>query len=113
MGTVLGYLRPHGVRVACGVTVKFTAALLELVLPLLLEHIVDVSVPARDLAAIWICGGLMAALGRPFATSPPTAWRRGCPWRLQRLCGVTCTAGPSASPAPRWTGFPPPPWCPG
>ena len=62
MGTVLGYLRPHGVRVACGVTVKFTAALLELVLPLLLEHIVDVSVPARDLAAIWICGGLMAAL---------------------------------------------------
>ena len=38
MGTVLGYLRPHGVRVACGVTVKFTAALLELVLPLLLEH---------------------------------------------------------------------------
>lgn len=62
MGTVLGYLRPHGVRVACGVTVKFTAALLELVLPLLLEHIVDVSVPARDLAAIWLCGGLMAAL---------------------------------------------------
>ena len=62
MGTVLGYLRPHGVRVACGVTVKFTAALLELVLPLLLEHIVDVSVPAGDLAAIWLCGGLMAAL---------------------------------------------------
>ncbi len=62
MGTVLGYLRPHGVRVACGVTVKFTAALLELVLPLLLEHIVDVSVPARDLTAIWFCGGIMAAL---------------------------------------------------
>ncbi|MCI8813472.1 MAG: ABC transporter ATP-binding protein, partial [Oscillibacter sp.] len=56
------YLRPHGVRVACGVTVKFTAALLELVLPLLLEHIVDVSVPARDLTAIWFCGGIMAAL---------------------------------------------------
>ena len=62
MGTVLGYLRPHGVRVACGVTVKFTAAMLELVLPLLLEHIVDVSVPARDLTAIWFCGGIMAAL---------------------------------------------------
>lgn len=62
MGTVLGYLRPHGVRVACGVTVKFTAALLELVLPLLLEHIVDVSVPAQDLTAIWVCGGIMAAL---------------------------------------------------
>ncbi len=62
MGTVLGYLWPHGRRVACGVTVKFTAALLELVLPLLLERIVDVSVPAGDLAAIWLCGGLMAAL---------------------------------------------------
>ena len=62
MSTVLGYLRPHSRRVACGVTVKFTAALLELVLPLLLERIVDVSVPAGDLAAIWLCGGLMAAL---------------------------------------------------
>ena len=62
MGTVLGYLRPHGVRVACGVTVKFTAALRERVLPLLLEHIVDVSVPAQDLTAIWVCGGIMAAL---------------------------------------------------
>lgn len=62
MGTVLGYLRPHARRVACGVTVKFTAALLELLLPLLLEHIVDVCVPARDLPAIWRCGGLMAAL---------------------------------------------------
>ncbi len=62
MSTVLGYLRPHSRRVACGVTVKFAAALLELVLPLLLEHIVDVSVPAGDLAAIWLCGGLMAAL---------------------------------------------------
>lgn len=62
MSTVLGYLRPHSRRVVCGVTVKFAAALLELVLPLLLEHIVDVSVPAGDLAAIWLCGGLMAAL---------------------------------------------------
>ena len=28
--TILGYLRPHAPRVAVGVTVKFTAALLEL-----------------------------------------------------------------------------------
>ena len=77
MGTVLGYLRPHGVRVAFGVTVKFTAALLELVLPLLLEHIVDVSVPARDLTAIWFCGGIMAALAfvavNPFSYKPDYA----------------------------------------
>ena len=62
MGTVLGYLRPHARRVACGVTVKFTAALLELALPRLLEHIIRVCVPARDLPAIWRCGGMMAAL---------------------------------------------------
>ena len=62
MGTVLGYLRPHARRVACGVTVKFTAALLELALPLLLEYIIRVCVPARDLPAIWRCGGMMAAL---------------------------------------------------
>ena len=28
MGTVLGYLRPYGRRVACGVTIKFAAAVL-------------------------------------------------------------------------------------
>ena len=39
MKTILGYLRPHAPRVAVGVTVKFTAALLELLLPLLLARI--------------------------------------------------------------------------
>ena len=62
MGTVLGYLRPYGRRVACGVAIKFTAAVLELILPLLLAHIIDTLVPAGDLAAIWRMGGLMALL---------------------------------------------------
>ncbi len=62
MRTVLGYLRPYAARVACGVTVKFTAAMLELVLPLLLARVIDVLVPAGDPAAIWRTGGLMAAL---------------------------------------------------
>ena len=59
MKTILGYLRPHAPRVAVGVTVKFTAALLELLLPLLLAHIIDDCVPARDLPAVWRAGGLM------------------------------------------------------
>lgn len=75
MGTVLGYLRPYARRVACGVTVKFTAALLELALPLLLEYIIHVCVPARDLAAIWRCGGLMAALALGAAACNITANR--------------------------------------
>ena len=62
MGTVLGYLRPYARRVACGVAIKFTAAVLELILPLLLAHIIDTLVPAGDLAAIWRVGGLMALL---------------------------------------------------
>ena len=52
MGTVLSYLRPHARRVVLGVSIKFTAALLELALPLLLAHIIDDCVPARDLGAI-------------------------------------------------------------
>jgi galactose-1-phosphate uridylyltransferase family 2 len=49
--TILGYLRPHAPRVAVGVTVKFSAAVQELLLPLLLAHIIDDCVPARDLPA--------------------------------------------------------------
>ena len=59
MKTILAYLRPHAPRVAVGVTVKFTAAVLELLLPLLLAHIIDDCVPARDLPAVWRAGGLM------------------------------------------------------
>ena len=62
MGTVLGYLRPYGRRVACGVAIKFTAAVLELILPLLLAYVIDTLVPAGDPAAIWQVGGLMALL---------------------------------------------------
>ena len=57
--TILSYLRPHAPRVAVGVTIKFTAAVLELLLPLLLAHIIDDCVPTRDLAAIRQAGGLM------------------------------------------------------
>lgn len=59
MKTILGYLRPHAPRVAAGVTVKFTAAVLELLLPLLLAHIIDDCVPARDLPGVFRAGGLM------------------------------------------------------
>ena len=62
MGTVLGYLRPYSRRVACGVAIKFTAAVLELILPLLLAYVIDTLVPAGDPAAIWQVGGLMALL---------------------------------------------------
>ena len=62
MRTVLGYLRPYAWRAAAGAAIKFTAAILELVLPLLLARIIDELVPAGDLPAIWRAGGLMALL---------------------------------------------------
>ena len=62
MKTALRYLRPYGRRVCCGVTIKFTAAILELILPLLLAHIIDDCVPAGDLNAIWRSGGLMMVM---------------------------------------------------
>ena len=79
MKTVLGYLRPHAGRVAAGAAIKFTAAVLELILPLLLAEIIDELVPAGDTAAIWRTGGWM--LGRWAATLPPTGWPPGSPWR--------------------------------
>ena len=59
MKTILSYLRPHAPRVAAGVTVKFSAAVLELLLPLLLAHIIDDCVPAGDLPGVFRAGGLM------------------------------------------------------
>lgn len=68
MKTVLGYLRPHARRVVLGVSVKFSAAILELALPLLLAHIIDDCVPAGDLGAIRRAGlGMMVlAFGAAF-----------------------------------------------
>lgn len=62
MKVVLRYLKPYAGRVAVGVTIKFTAAILELVLPLLLATVIDDLVPARDLPAIWRTGVLMGVL---------------------------------------------------
>lgn len=62
MKTILSCLRPHAPRVAVGVTVKFSAAVQELLLPLLLAHIIDDCVPARDLPGVWRAGGLMMVM---------------------------------------------------
>ena len=75
MKTALRYLRPFARRVCCGAAIKFTAAVLELVLPLLLAHIIDVCVPAGDLEAIWRTGGLMMVMACGAALCNVTANR--------------------------------------
>ena len=62
MKTVMKYLQTYAFRAVVGMLIKFTAAICELIIPLLLERIIDVSVPAEDLQAIWLQGGLMLAL---------------------------------------------------
>ena len=75
MKTILGYLRPHAPRVAAGVSIKFTAAVLELLLPLLLAHIIDDCVPSRDLPGVWRAGGLMLVMAFGAAACNITANR--------------------------------------
>lgn len=75
MRTVLGYLRPYRLRVACGVTIKFTAAVFELALPLLLAHVLDDLVPLGDTGAIWQTGGIMLLLAFGAAACNITANR--------------------------------------
>lgn len=75
MHTVGGYLKPYIPRMTVGILIKFTAAILELVLPLLLARVIDVSVPAGDRSSIWYLGGVMAALAFAAAAANITANR--------------------------------------
>ena len=114
MKTVLGYLRPHAGRVAAGAAIKFTAAVLELILPLLLAEIIDELVPAGDTAAIWRTGGWMSllalgAVGCNITANRMAAWVSMEMTRVlrqdlyRRIQGLSCT---------QQTNSHPPPWCP-
>ena len=75
MKTVLGYLRPYWLRVTVGVTIKFSAAVFELALPLLLAHVLDDLVPLGDVSAIWRTGFVMLLLAFGAAAANITANR--------------------------------------
>ena len=92
MKVVLGYLKPYTGRVAVGVTIKFTAAILELVLPLLLAAVIDDLVPARDLPAIWRTGALMGVLAFAAAACNITANRMAAWVSMEAIsCSLTRT----------------------
>lgn len=84
MRTVLGYLRPYRFRVAVGVTIKFSAAVFELALPLLLAHVLDDLVPIGDVSAIWRTGVIMLLLAFGAAASNVTANRMAA-WVSMRI----------------------------
>ena len=60
MKQVLSYLRPQAGRTVLQVVIKFTATLLELFLPWILEHIIDEVAPTGDKRQLLLWGALMA-----------------------------------------------------
>ena len=59
MKTILQYVRPKLPVMSIQLAVKFFGTIVELLLPWMLSRILDDAVPARDVPAIWIWGGLM------------------------------------------------------
>ncbi|MBR6807799.1 MAG: ABC transporter ATP-binding protein [Clostridia bacterium] len=59
MKTLLKYLRPYAKRMSVGFTVKVLGTVVELFLPLILTHILEVVVLKRSVSQILLWGGLM------------------------------------------------------
>ena len=59
------YILPYGLFIFFTMLIKLLGAVLELLIPSLMEIMLDEKVPAGDIPAIWLCGGLMllCALG--------------------------------------------------
>lgn len=96
--------------VAAGAAIKFTAAVLELILPLLLAEIIDELVPAGDTAAIWRTGGWMSllalgAVGCNITANRMAAWVSMEMTRVlrqdlyRRIQGLSCTQADQFSPS--------------
>ena len=59
MKRVLSFLKPQTGRTAVQIFLKFTATLVELFLPWILEHIIDVVAPTGQKTQLVLWGGLM------------------------------------------------------
>lgn len=59
MGRLEAYLKPYFGYIALTITIKFLSAVAELLIPYLMEIILDEKVPAGDLGQIYIAGGWM------------------------------------------------------
>ena len=59
MKRVLSFLRPQAGRTVLQIGIKFTATILELILPWILEHIIDEVAPTGDKRQLLLWGSLM------------------------------------------------------
>ena len=61
MKLIFRYMKPYAKVIAFGMFVKLLGTMTELLLPYILEHIIDVSVPTGDLGVIFAWGALLIA----------------------------------------------------
>ena len=59
MKKILGYIRPHLGIMTVGLIIKFFASMMDLVIPSLLEKIIDEVVPQKDPKQVFFWGGMM------------------------------------------------------
>ena len=59
MKLIFRYLRVYWSSIALVMLLKLIAAFTELILPYILEHMIDYVVPQKDAKAIWLWGGMM------------------------------------------------------
>lgn len=53
------YLKPYYLRMSIGFLIKFIGSIMDLCLPWILAHIIDVIIPMQDMGMIWLWGGGM------------------------------------------------------
>ena len=59
MSLIIKYLRPYFRRMSLGLAIKLFGTVMDLLLPLILAHIIDVVAPTKDMKAVLLWGGLM------------------------------------------------------
>ncbi|MCC8127756.1 MAG: ABC transporter ATP-binding protein/permease [Clostridiales bacterium] len=59
MNLILRYMKSRRLRIAGGISLKAVGTLLELMIPYILEHIIDYVVPLKDIGAVLLWGLLM------------------------------------------------------
>ena len=59
MNVILHYIRPYALRMTGGMIVKFIGAIMDLLLPWFLAYIIDTIIPHKNVAEIFLWGGVM------------------------------------------------------
>ena len=90
MKLILSYIRKFRWKIAGGMTIKLSATLLELMIPYVLEYLIDTVAPTRQTGRVLLFGGLMVLLAVIVRTLNVTANRMAVrvagesTWELRR-----------------------------